>query len=95
MEFMMFFYMNKNLRFFINIFLEMSEVDIFILKIVIDFKKKFLCKKSEKKNLKINYWNYVVVKILKYWYIYDVMFVIVLYYRLIDIVRKCLIKLIL
>lgn len=95
MEFMMFFYMNKNLRFFINIFLEMSEVDIFILKIVIDFKKKFLCKKSEKKNLKINYWNYVVVKILKYWYIYDVMIVIVLYYRLIYIVRKCLIKLIL
>lgn len=43
----MFFYMNKNLiDFFINIFLEMSEVDIFILKIVIDFKKKFLCKKK-------------------------------------------------
>lgn len=94
MKFMIFFYMNKNLRFFINIFLEMSEVDIFILKIVIDFKKKFLCKKV-RKNLKINYWNCVVVKILKYWYIYDVMFVIVLYYRLIYIVRKCLIKLIL
>lgn len=41
MEFMMFFYMNKNLiDFFINIFLEMSEVDIFILMIVIDLKKK-------------------------------------------------------
>lgn len=51
MEFMMFFYMNKNLiDFFINIFLEMSEVDIFILKIVIDLKKKsFYVKKSEKK----------------------------------------------
>lgn len=97
MEFMMFFYMNKNLiDFFINIFLEMSEVDIFILKIVIDLKKKsFYVKKKVRKNLKINYWNCVVVKILKYWYIYDVMIVIVLYYRLIYIVRKCLIKLIL
>lgn len=27
----------------------MSEVDIYILKIVIDFKKKFPCKESEKK----------------------------------------------
>lgn len=38
----MFFYMNKNLIdfFFYKLFLEMSEVDIFILKIVIDLKKK-------------------------------------------------------
>lgn len=37
----MFFYMNKNLiDFFYKYFLEMSEVDIFILKIVIDLKKK-------------------------------------------------------
>lgn len=42
--------MNKNLRFFTNIFPEISEVDIFILKIVIDFKKKFPCKKKEKKS---------------------------------------------
>lgn len=44
--------MNKNLiDFFTNIFPEMSEVDIFILKIVTDLKKKFPCKKkSEKKS---------------------------------------------
>lgn len=46
----MFLHMNKNLRFFTNIFPEISEVDIFILNIVKDFKKKkFPCKKSERK----------------------------------------------
>lgn len=50
MEFMMFLHMNKNLiDFFTNIFPEMSEVDIFILKIVTDLKKKFPCKKKREK----------------------------------------------
>lgn len=40
----------------------MSEVDIYMLKIVIDFLKKFPCKESEKKKLKTNYWNWVTVK---------------------------------
>lgn len=49
---MMFLHMNKNLiDFFTNIFPEMSEVDIFILKIVTDLKKKFPCKKKRKKNV--------------------------------------------
>lgn len=47
----MFLHMNKNLiDFFTNIFPEMSEVDIFILKIVTDLKKSFHAKKSEKKS---------------------------------------------
>lgn len=47
----MFLHMNRNLiDFFTNIFPEMSEVDIFILKIVTDFKKSFNAKKSEKKS---------------------------------------------
>lgn len=48
----MFLHMNKNLiDFFTNIFPEMSEVDIFILKIVTDLKKKVsMQKKSEKKS---------------------------------------------
>lgn len=86
----MFLHMNKNLRFFTNIFPEMSEVDIFILKIVIDFKKSFH-EKSEK-NLKTNYWNCVAVKTPKHWYIYDATFVIVLHHRSIDIARKRSIK---
>lgn len=84
--------MNKNLRFFTNIFPEMSKVDIFILKIVIDFKKKFPCKKSEKKNLKTNYRNYVAVKTPKHWYTYDATIVIVLHHRSIHIARKRSIK---
>lgn len=51
MEFMMFLHMNKNLiDFLTNIFPEMSEVDIFILKIVTDLKKKsFHAKKKREK----------------------------------------------
>lgn len=51
MEFMMFLHMNKNLIdfFFYKLFPEMSEVDIFILKIVTDLKKKFPCKKKREK----------------------------------------------
>lgn len=47
----MFLHMNKNLiDFFTNIFPEMSEVDIFILKIVTDLKKKsFHAKKKREK----------------------------------------------
>lgn len=87
----MFLHMNKNLRLYTNIYPEISEVDIFILKIVIDFKKKFPCKKA-RKNLKTNYWNCVAVKTPKHWYIYDATFVIVLHHRSIDIARKRSIK---
>lgn len=91
----MFLHMNKNLRFFTNIFPEMSEVDIFILKIVIDFLKKkkvSMQKKNEKKNLKTNYWNCVAVKTPKHWYTYDATIVIVLHHRSIHIARKRSIK---
>lgn len=49
----MFLHMNKNLRLYTNIYPEISEVDIFILKIVIDFlkKKKFPCKKKTRKKI--------------------------------------------
>lgn len=89
----MFLHMNKNLiDFFTNIFPEMSEADIFILKIVTDLKKKFPCKKKREKNLKTNYWNCVAVKTPEHWYIYDAMFVIVLHQRSIHIARKRSIK---
>lgn len=90
----MFLHMNKNLiDFFTNIFPEMSEVDIFILKIVTDLKKKsFHAKKKARKNLKTNYLNCVAVKTPKHWYIYDATFVIVLHHRSIDIARKRSIK---
>lgn len=89
----MFLHMNKNLiDFFTNIFPEMSEVDIFILKIVTDLKKKFPCKKKARKNLKTNYRNCVAVKTPKHWYTYDATIVIVLHHRSIHIARKRSIK---
>lgn len=45
--------MNKNLRLYTNIYPEISEVDIFILKIVTDFKKSFHEKKREKSEDKL------------------------------------------
>lgn len=86
--------MNKNLiDFFTNIFPEMSEVDIFILKIVTDLKKKsFHAKKKARKNLKTNYRNCVAVKTPKHWYTYDATIVIVLHHRSIHIARKRSIK---
>lgn len=90
----MFLHMNKNLiDFFANIFPEMSEVDIFILKIVTDLKKKsFHAKKKARKNLKTNYRNCVAVKTPKHWYTYDATIVIVLHHRSIHIARKRSIK---
>lgn len=93
MEFMMFLHMNKNLiYFFTNIFQEMSEVDIFILKIVTDLKKKVSMQKKARKNLKTNYRNCVAVKTPKHWYTYDATIVIVLHHRSIHIARKRSIK---
>lgn len=71
----------------------MSEVDIFILKIVTDLKKKsFHAKKKARKNLKTNYRNCVTVKTPKHWYTYDATIVIVLHHRSIHIARKRSIK---
>lgn len=91
----MFLHMNKNLIdfFFYKLFPEMSEVDIFILKIVTDLKKKsFHAKKKARKNLKTNYRNCVAVKTPKHWYTYDATIVIVLHHRSIHIARKRSIK---
>lgn len=90
----MFLHMNKNLiDIFTNIFPEMSEVDILILKIVTDLKKKsFHAKKKARKNLKTNYRNCVAVKTPKHWYTYDATIVIVLHHRSIHIARKRSIK---
>lgn len=89
----MFLHMNKNLiDFFTNIFPEMSEVDIFILKIVTDLKKKVFMQKKARKNLKTNYRNCVAVKTPKHWYTYDATIVIVLHHRSIHIARKRSIK---
>lgn len=80
------------LIFFTNIFPEMSEVDIFILKIVTDLKKKVSMQKKARKNLKTNYRNCVAVKTPKHWYTYDATIVIVLHHRSIHIARKRSIK---
>lgn len=44
----------------------MSEVDIFILKIVTDLKKKVSMQKKARKNLKTNYRNCIAVKTPKH-----------------------------
>lgn len=71
----------------------MSEVDIFILKIVTDLKKKkFPCKKKSEKKSEDKLPECVAVKTPKHWYTYDATIVIVLHHRSIHIARKRSIK---